>query len=300
MGKVVAVVNRKGGVGKTTLTVALADTLISEKAKDVCVLDMDPQASATISLAGAERTFHFTRRNLALANLISARLERPDIPRDDYVVKMVNVIRGRANIGLDVIPNSDAFWSLELDLLQARQMEALQSAITDLINELRIFYDFVLIDCPPGQSAGSEAALLASDLILCPTAADRLSIWGMSSLGQYFERIGGGLSEKALFLINRYKGSLKEHKAAFGFLKDGVVPEGWDVTPEKPMFPLLRLLQNDELRGGAGEIATVRESQNFVGRLGVDSPKTFQSIYGTEAGSDLRKVVNALIRELDR
>ena len=45
MGKVVAVVNRKGGVGKTTLTVALADTLISEKAKDVCVLDMDPQAS---------------------------------------------------------------------------------------------------------------------------------------------------------------------------------------------------------------------------------------------------------------
>lgn len=300
MGSVVAVVNRKGGVGKTTLTVALADTLISERSADVCVLDMDPQASATIALAGATRALEYNQKSLTLSSLIGARIERPTASRTDHTIKMVNVISGRSNVILDVIPNSDAFWTLEAHILQEKQQDSLQKAVADLIEELRETYDFTLIDCPPGQSVGSEAALLAADLILCPTAADRLSVWGMASLGQYFRRVGDGLTDKALFLINRYKGDRTEQASAFAFLKDKKAPRDWGISPEPPLFPLLRLRQNDALRGGDGEIATVRESVNFVKRLGVTRPRTFQAIYGGDAGSDLRKVASGIVRELNQ
>ncbi|KAF0176516.1 MAG: ParA family chromosome partitioning ATPase [Caulobacteraceae bacterium] len=293
MGRVVAVVNRKGGVGKTTTTVAIADALISELRQNVCVIDLDPQASASIALAGQARTLLKAQSRQDFAGLVQAKMERPDTALESYRIGMVNVIKGRAQFTLDVFNNSDRYWGVESDITQQGQALALKQVIEDLIAEISSRYEYVLLDCPPGESVASSAGLLSADLILCPTVADRLSYWGLQGLGRYIEKVDESLLDRSRFILTRYQERLIEDRQTYSVLSGEKPPEGWPCGDQKPPFPVLTVGS----RGGHEDLATIRESKNFVKRLGRVKPGTLNSIYG-DATLDIGNAAKAIDRML--
>lgn len=283
-GKVIAAVNRKGGVGKTTFVIALADTLVSEFKSSVIVVDADPQASASIALIGPENTLERSTLRLSLKSAIEA-LSAGKANLKDFVVGQVNRISGRADVPLALVSNGEELWDFEADLAQAGRLHVVREAMALLLRELKAHYKYVLVDCPPGQTHTSGVALSAADLILSPTVPDRLSNWGLDGLERY---ITANMEEgqKAYFVATRYRAVLNEHRDFFDQLvrRDGT---------------RIGLLRRDSELESAGAIGSfIDEDKRFVERMGVKTPQTFARIYGSKASVQLIEIAKAIRREL--
>lgn len=290
MGRVVAAVNRKGGVGKTTLIIALADTIVSEFQKSVVVVDADPQASASIALIGPDQTLLRSQAKRSLAEAIRANVSHSPESLDAFVVKQVNRIRGRANVALALVSNGEELWDLEFDLNSPTEVASAKNAMSALLTALKERYDYVLVDCPPGQTHSSSAALAMADLIVSPTVPDRLSNWGLDGLQRYISGQLNGGSPKAFFVATRYKAKLKEHQEYFQRLAR---------RPADKIGLLPREVELVALHDGATPIgAFLDEDKRFVERMGVTSPKTFTQIYGAKASVQLIELAKAIRREL--
>lgn len=288
-GKVVAAVNRKGGVGKTTLIISLADTIVSEFRASVVVVDLDPQASASISLLGAEQTLERSQGDAALTGAIRALIKSPNVDLTDYTVGQVNRIKGRANVAFALMSNGEELWDFEFDLATRNEVRAARSATTTLLSRLRQAFDYVLVDCPPGQTHTSSAALAAADIIISPTVPDRLSNWGLDGLQRYIESHTNGRPRKAFFVATRYRAQLNEHKEYFDRL-----------AKRTGSIALLRRESDSLLLGDAEDsIGTfLDEDKRYVERLGEPDPKTFVQIYGQRASVQLIELARAIRREL--
>ena len=193
-GKVVAVANMKGGVGKTTLVVALAETLATMKtegrATKVLVIDLDAQANASMSIAGdflfdellnQDKTFEvFIRQGI---------LHQKSLRLKDYVRSQASTLSsGNAPISLSLIAASPELRYVERELIctltrAGYSLEAVEGQVREVmvreINDLKPHFDFIIFDCPPGISAFTEAILKATDLIIAPVVPDILSIYGL-------------------------------------------------------------------------------------------------------------------------
>ena len=147
MGKVISIVNQKGGVGKTTTTVNLGASLANESQK-VLLIDFDQQANATISLG----------------------INREDI-KYDIVDILANKIQSEEVLlktkvdSLDIIPASIRLSQIESILLNTENKEwVLNSKIKNIVEK----YDYILIDCPPSLGLIVDNALYASDSVIIP------------------------------------------------------------------------------------------------------------------------------------
>ena len=158
---ITALISRKGGVGKTTTAVNLS-AAIAGVGKRVLLIDLDSQASASISL-GASRS--------ALAPSIADVLL--------YSAAVKPLVRQTGHAGMDLITGSIDLTSVDQELarLPGRE-ERLRTALAPLRQE----YDFIILDCPPSFSLVSVNALVAADNYVLPTVPQYLSLTGIDGL----------------------------------------------------------------------------------------------------------------------
>ena len=161
MGKVIAVANQKGGVGKTTTTVNLGACL-GEKGKKVLIVDMDPQGNTTSGFGIDKDRLMATSYEMVLGD---TTVEESLIEMPDYKV--------------DIIPSSMDLAGAEVELIGIDHREAL---LDEKISQIKDYYDFILIDCPPSLNILTINAFRAADSILVPIQCEFYALEGLTQL----------------------------------------------------------------------------------------------------------------------
>ncbi len=286
MGKLIAVMNRKGGVGKTTTTIALADTFVSEFKKNVLVVDLDPQASASIALLGEAELLARADAGRDLAGYLNDALATRTVDLDDLICTDVNIIKGRGNVSYHLIPASELLWDVEHKAIADLHLGRLKDFVKDILQKVKEQYDFVLIDSPPGKAQSAEPAVQMADLILCPTVPDQVSVWGLNSFSRYVKTMTNGQDVNARFLVTKYNENNKEHAQFYNQLSEKAVHG-------------IPLLQDKGMSFGSGNLPmVVRQDVNVPRRLSQLKPSSFQGLYGKDSARDLIRVARAVRGEL--
>lgn len=161
MARVIAIVNQKGGVGKTTTSVNLG-AYLSRLGKFVLLVDLDPQANATSGLG-------VDHKNLS-AGLYEAMAGK---------IALREVVQNTNHDGYRLAPATAALAGANIELVTAENREYF---IKNLLDEVRGHYDFILIDCPPSLGLLTINALVAADEVLIPVQAEYFALEGLSQL----------------------------------------------------------------------------------------------------------------------
>lgn len=161
MGKIVSVVNQKGGVGKTTTAVNLA-AAIGMSGKKVLLIDADPQGNSTSGYGINKRDVNFSTYELLIGK---AQVESTIIE-----TKFKNV---------HIIPSSMDLAAAEVDLIDAQHRE---SSLKTAISPIREKYEYIFIDCPPSLGLVTINALNAGDTVLVPIQCEYFALEGLSQL----------------------------------------------------------------------------------------------------------------------
>jgi chromosome partitioning protein len=164
MGRIIAIANQKGGVGKTTTSINLSAAL-AEKGKKVLVIDTDPQGNTTSGF-GLDK---------ALLDNTIYELMIGECEIDEAIHK--NVVEGLD--GLDIIPSNVNLAAVEIELIDADQKEfILKEAIASVVDN----YDFVIIDCPPSLSMLTVNSMTTANTVLVPIQCEYYALEGLGQL----------------------------------------------------------------------------------------------------------------------
>ena len=161
MGRIISVVNQKGGVGKTTTAINLG-AYLADAGKFVLIVDLDPQANATSGLGIDHRGLERGVYEAILGN-----------------VRMREIVQGTAHETLRVAPATTALAGLNIELVD---MDRREFKLYDSLLEIRNDYDYVLIDCPPTLGLITLNGIVAADEILIPVQAEYYALEGLSQL----------------------------------------------------------------------------------------------------------------------
>lgn len=173
MSRVIAIANQKGGVSKTTTTVNLGIGL-ARKGKKVLVIDADPQSSLTESLG-----FHQTDQ---LEVTLSSIMEK--IMEDREVGQTEGILHHAEGIGL--LPCNIELSGMEVSIINAMSRETIMKRYID---QMRKYYDCILIDCMPSLGMLTINAFAASDGVLIPVQAAYLPVRGLEQLIMTISRV---------------------------------------------------------------------------------------------------------------
>ncbi|AFB20636.1 ParA family protein [Rickettsia canadensis] len=159
--KVIAIVNQKGGVAKTTTTVNLA-TAFAALNKKVLVIDLDPQGNSSTGFGISQQQ----RKNTIYQVLIN-------------LIELKDAIIATNIPNLEIITSNTNLSAVELDLTKLKDREYI---LMKLLKEIKILYNYIIIDCPPSLNLLTVNALVASDEVLIPMQCDFYSLEGLSHL----------------------------------------------------------------------------------------------------------------------
>ncbi|MGW1059021.1 AAA family ATPase [Micromonospora rubida] len=220
MTHVIATINLKGGVGKTTTTAALAEILSAEFKKKVLAIDLDPQTNLTTMLIGDEKWGQLNQKGRTLATLFEDALRPEGEPKkfdlDATLQRGVSPVRDVRT--LDLLPSS-------LDLIKVQdRLGTMSSGLyysnnpTDLLrratNRLIGNYDYVLIDCPPNLGIVTLNGLRIADGYIIPSIPDNLSTYGIpqiqSHVSDFAENLGQDIVELGI-VITKYRAASTVH-----------------------------------------------------------------------------------------
>ncbi len=170
--RVIAVVNQKGGVGKTTTAVNLAASLALE-GKTVLLIDCDPQANTTGGL-GVRRQKDGEEQRLSIYDILlgPTTLEEAMLPTDVQ--------------GMTLIPGSKNLIGANLELVSEKRREF---RLREAIALVREKFDYILLDCPPALDLLTLNALVAADGLLVPLQAEYFALEGISELMETLDRV---------------------------------------------------------------------------------------------------------------
>lgn len=186
MAHVISTINLKGGVGKTTTTVALAETLSGEFRKRVLVIDLDPQTNATTMLIGEDKWRKLNDSGRTLARLFKDALDPNNKQFDFDKTLQKGVSDVSAAHSVDLLPSS-------LDLIDVQdQLASTPSGKFYSINPIELLwravksklddYDIVIVDCPPNLGIITLNGLRISQGYIIPTIPDVLSTYGIPQI----------------------------------------------------------------------------------------------------------------------
>lgn len=174
----IAVMNTKGGVGKSTLVLALAETLSAYHGKNVLVIDSDSQASASAMLMTIPNLHRLQQNALTLVDYLVVRvLQNSDSDWTRFVVRNVSDVDDARSVFL--IPSDMQLTLFEREVSKESLHARLRSVIGELLAAARSLFDVILIDCPPGLSVLTESWLREADFHISPTKADYVSVCGL-------------------------------------------------------------------------------------------------------------------------
>lgn len=175
MGKVLAITNQKGGVGKTTTSVNLSASLAATKRKAL-LIDLDPQGNATMG----------------------SGIDKKDLSVSTYDVLMGEKSIEEATLSLentkyDLLPSNSDLTGAEVGLLNISNRE---TQLRKEIEKIRDRYAYIIIDCPPSLNMLTVNALVAADSVVIPTQCEYYALEGLSALLETIDKIKNVLNPK--------------------------------------------------------------------------------------------------------
>ncbi|MFV2055571.1 MAG: ParA family protein [Thiohalomonadales bacterium] len=173
MGKVLAITNQKGGVGKTTTSVNLSASLVATK-RSVLLIDLDPQGNATMGSGVHKHAVNFTSY---------------DVLMEKASIESAIVSTGEA--GYDLVPSNGDLTAAEVQLLD---VPARERKLYNAIQSIKDNYDYIFIDCPPSLNMLTLNALVASEAVLIPIQCEYYALEGLTALVNTIEEIRGSLN----------------------------------------------------------------------------------------------------------
>jgi len=175
MGRVIAIANQKGGVGKTTTNINLSACL-AQQGKKVLTIDSDPQGNTSSGLGADKKALKQTFYHLLLGE---CRIE--------------DVLLKTPVDGLTLLPANMQLAGAEIELIEFEKREYILKTI---LEDVRYLYDFILIDCPPSLSTLTINALTAADTVLVPLQCEFYALEGLSQLMYTIELVQKRLNPK--------------------------------------------------------------------------------------------------------
>lgn len=161
MGRIIAIANQKGGVGKTTTAINLSACL-AEAGQRVLVIDIDPQGNTTSGLGVDKENIDKT--------IYKVLIDEVDI--EDAIIKGIFD-------NLDIIPSNVNLAGAEIDLIDVEEREYI---LKNDIAKIRQNYDFIILDCPPSLSMLTVNAMTAADTVLVPIQCEYYALEGLTQL----------------------------------------------------------------------------------------------------------------------
>lgn len=174
MGRIIAIANQKGGVGKTTTAINLSSCLAA-KGKKILAIDMDPQGNMTSGL-GVDKS----QVELSVYSIIIG-----DSPIEDVVIS--DVIEN-----LDVLPTHIDLSAAEIELIGVEDKEFI---IKKEVDKIRDNYDYIIIDCPPALSTLTINAMTTADAVIVPIQCEYYALEGLTQLIHTIELVRERLNE---------------------------------------------------------------------------------------------------------
>ena len=282
MSTVIASINLKGGVGKTTTTVAIAEMLSAEFGKRVLVIDLDPQTNATVMLIGETKWKKLNGASQTLARLFQDALVDPADRKFDLASTLQHKVSNVSDVhkvdlltsSLDLIDVQDRLASMPSGkFYAANPIDILKKAIKPIVDD----YDYVLVDCPPNLGIITLNGLRISHGYIIPTIPDVLSTYGIPQIikrvGDFSDEIGETIQPLGI-VISKFRSQSTLHVNTVRQLRNSgdapvfksVVAEGNSIANSAEFVPVGTLRQKygytgqfDTYRALTGEIMKAAE-----------------------------------------